>query len=124
MSCREGDMHPIAREPYGTTPDGTTVEQFTLTNGRLRARIVTFGGILTALEVPDRTGKPANVVLGCPSLADYIADRAHFGAIVGRYANRIARGRFTLDGVDYQLVCNDPPNALHGGPRGFAKTVW
>jgi len=118
-------MEPVAREPYGTMPDGTPVEQFTLSNARgLRVQIISFGGIVTRLDVPDRNCGRANVVLGCADLAGYIADTAYFGAIIGRYANRIARGRFTLDGIDHELACNNPPNALHGGPRGFAKVVW
>jgi aldose 1-epimerase len=115
----------IERQPYGSLPDGTSVEQFTLVNSHgTRARIITYGGIVTALETADRDGKRDNIVLGCTNLAEYVADRTHFGAIVGRYANRIARGRFVLDGIAYQLACNNPPNALHGGPRGFHKVVW
>jgi aldose 1-epimerase len=115
----------IKQEPFGAMPDGTPVELFTLANSRgLRARIISYGGIVASLDVPDRHGEPANVVLGFADLAGYLADGAHFGAIVGRYANRIARGRFRLDGVAYQLECNNDGNALHGGSRGFGRVVW
>jgi aldose 1-epimerase len=115
----------IEASRYGVLSDGTAVEQFTLTNDRgTRARVISYGAILTSLELADRDGGRANVVLGCASLADYVDDTRHFGAIVGRYANRIAGGRFTLDGAAYQLERNQPPNALHGGSRGFDKAVW
>lgn len=115
----------LRREPYGTMPDGTPVEAFTLSGeGGIAARILTFGALVASLGVPDRNGKTDNVVLGCVDLASYIADAAHFGGTIGRFANRIAAGRFTLDGKNYQLECNNPPNALHGGSRGFEKMVW
>jgi aldose 1-epimerase len=115
----------IAHAPYGTLPDGTSIEQFTLSNARgTRVSILTYGGIVTALETADRAGRHANIVLARADLDDYRADGASFGAIVGRYANRIAGGRFELDGVPVQLVCNDGPNSLHGGGAGFAKVAW
>jgi aldose 1-epimerase len=115
----------ISHAPYGTLPDGTTVEQFSLRNARgMRVCVLTYGGIVTALETADRAGRRANIVLGCCDLDGYRADRAYFGAIVGRYANRIGRGRLMLDGVAVQLACNDPPNSLHGGDAGFDKVVW
>jgi aldose 1-epimerase len=96
-----------------------------LRNARgMRARILTYGAILEGLEVPDRAGAPANVVLGLTSLRDYDTRSPYFGAVVGRYANRIARGRFELDGRTYQLARNDGPNALHGGVRGFSRRAW
>jgi aldose 1-epimerase len=110
----------MLREPYGRLADGSLVERFTLENAHgTRARIISYGGIVTSLEVGGR-----NVVLGCADLAGYVADDSYFGALIGRYGNRIARGRFALDGGTYQLVCNNPPNALHGGPRGFHKALW
>ena len=115
---------PLAREPYGETPDGTSVELFTLVNADGVVRILTFGAIVASIEVPDRNGVRRNVVLGYADLAGYVADTRHFGATIGRYANRIAAGRFRLDGVEYQLERNNPPNALHGGLRGFDKAVW
>ena len=118
-------MSKISHAPYGTLPDGTTVEQFVLANARgTSVSILTYGGIVTALETADRAGRRANIVLGCADLAGYCADTSHFGAIVGRYANRIARGRFSLDGATIQLACNDPPNSLHGGDAGFGKVAW
>jgi aldose 1-epimerase len=114
----------IDREAFGTTTTGVNVDRYTLTNGRLRVRILTYGGILQSIEVPDRHGRLANVALGFNNLADYEAKSPYFGCITGRYANRIALGRFTLDGVTYQLPINNPPNSLHGGTVGFDKHVW
>ncbi|HEU4424040.1 MAG TPA: aldose epimerase family protein [Pilimelia sp.] len=114
----------IDREFFGTTAGGERVDRYTLTNGRLRVRILTFGGILQTIEVPDRRGRLGNVTLGFDNLADYEQRSPYFGCITGRYANRIALGRFTLDGVTYQLPINNPPNSLHGGTVGFDKHVW
>lgn len=106
-------------------PDGRPVAEYTLDNGHgLRLSAINLGGIVTALHVPDRQGCSANVVLGLPSLADYLKPHPHFGTIVGRYANRIAAGRFTLDGVVHQLGLNDGMNSLHGGATGFGKRYW
>lgn len=111
-------------ERYGHI-DGADVHRITLQHGNgPRIRVLTFGGIIEGIEVPDRAGSRANVVLGLTDLDGYATRSPHFGAITGRYANRIARGRFTLDGTEHQLACNDPPNALHGGPHGFGKRVW
>jgi aldose 1-epimerase len=115
---------PVDRKPYGALPDGTAVDCFMLRNGDLAAEIITYGAILTALRVPDRTGAIGSVVLGYASLAEYLADDASFGATVGRYANRIAGGRFTIDGTAYQLPLNNGPNSIHGGYKGFSKRVW
>ncbi len=110
---------------YGRLDDGTEIRRFVLRNARgMRARVLTYGAILESLEVPDRAGALANVVLGLGSLGDYAARSPYFGAVVGRYANRIARGRFELDGTAYQLARNDGPNALHGGGRGFSRRAW
>ncbi len=112
-------------EPFGALPDGREVRRYTLVNSRgLTARVINLGGILTELHVPDRTGRLADVVLGFDRLAPYVADHPHFGAITGRVANRIAHGRFTLDGRDYQLARNNGPHHLHGGPTGFVKRWW
>ncbi len=112
-------------EPYGITEDGRQVFAYTLANtAGMRVCILTLGCIIARLEVPDRDGKPANVVLGSNSVDGYLHRSPHFGAIAGRYANRIARGRFVIDGVQYQLDTNAPPNTLHGGRRGFDKVVW
>ena len=108
---------------YGTTPDGRPVTLHVLTNGRITAKVISFGAILTELHVPDRNGRTADVVLGFDRLEDYVtANRPHFGATIGRFANRIAGGVFS-DGQDYTLALNNGPNALHGGLKGFDKVV-
>jgi aldose 1-epimerase len=106
-------------------PDGTAVEQYTLNGGRgAFCKIITYGGIITELQVPDKNGQLADVVLGFDTLEPYLSNPAYFGAICGRYANRIANGKFTLDGKAYSLAINNGPNALHGGLKGFDKVVW
>jgi aldose 1-epimerase len=113
------------KERYGVTEDGQTVDAYTLANAAgMRVQILTLGCIIARLEVPDRNGNHANVVLGQDSVDGYMHRSPHFGAIAGRYANRIARGRFAIDGTEYQLTINAPPNAMHGGPHGFHKVVW
>jgi aldose 1-epimerase len=115
----------IESSTFGVTPDGDTVDRYVLTNQTTRLAILTYGGIVQALEVPDRNGALSNVVLGFSTLGDYLAaPDAYFGAIVGRYANRIARGRFQLAGGQHQLSCNEGRNHLHGGWRGFDKRLW
>ena len=115
----------VTPEPFGTLPDGTAVELFTLTNSKgLKARLMTYGAILVSLEVPDRDGRLGDVVLGYDSLEAYVKNNPYFGAIVGRYGNRIAKGKFTLDGATYTLATNDGANHLHGGRKGFDKVVW
>jgi aldose 1-epimerase len=109
----------------GHMPDGRLVTEYTLDNGRgLSLSAMNLGGIVTALRVPDRHGQSANVVLGLPTLAEYLAPHPHLGSIVGRHANRIAAGRFTLDGTTHQLGLNNGPNSLHGGATGFGKRYW
>lgn len=115
----------ITSEPWGTTNDGKHVELFTLENKNgLEARITSYGGIIVSLKTPDKNGALGDVVLGFDNLADYETRSPYFGAITGRYANRIAKGKFTLDGREYQLPINDGPNSLHGGRVGFDKKVW
>jgi aldose 1-epimerase len=111
---------------YGTTAGGDDVFEYTLTNAKgMEVKIITFGGIITSVEVPDRQHKMANVALGFNNLNDYeTLNSPYFGAIIGRYGNRIADGRFTLDGVTYCLDANNGPNSLHGGGKGFDKQVW
>jgi aldose 1-epimerase len=114
-----------AVRPYGHLPDGRAVSEYTLDNGHgLVLRAINFGGIVTELHCADRDGRPANVVLGFDNLTDYLERNPNFGTLVGRYGNRIAGGRFTLDGEPYQLALNDGANALHGGPGGFGKRFW
>lgn len=116
---------PTTDRVFGKTPDGVEVRLYTLQNAHgMRATITNYGGIVTSLVVPDRTGQPGDVVLGFDSLEGYLRGSPYFGAIVGRYANRIAGARFTLDGKAYRLAANDDRNALHGGVRGFDKVVW
>jgi aldose 1-epimerase len=114
----------LLRMDFGKTPEGAPVELYVLTNGKMTAKVMTYGAILTELQVPDRNGKLADVVLGFDSLDGYLADQPHFGATTGRVANRIAKGRFTLDGTEYKLAVNNGPNSLHGGLKGFDKKVW
>jgi aldose 1-epimerase len=114
----------VKKAVFGRLPDGQTADLFTLTNGRITAKITNYGTIITELHVPDRTGKTADVVLGFDSLEGYLAGHPYFGCTVGRVANRIANGRFTLDGKTYQLAINNGPNSLHGGIKGFDKVIW
>ena len=110
---------------FGTTKDGRAVKLFTLKNQHgAEMKVIDFGAIVLSLKVPDRNGQMADVVLGCDRLSDYETKTPYFGAVVGRYGNRIAKGRFTLDGQAYTLATNNGPNALHGGLRGFDKVVW
>jgi aldose 1-epimerase len=112
------------KETFGKLADGTAVEAVTLTNAHgMKARVLAWGAILQELTVPGKKG-PADVVLGYDSMDGYLKAPNYFGATVGRYANRIAKGRFTLDGKVYQLPINDGPNALHGGLKGFDKRLW
>jgi len=111
--------------PFGELADGTPVEIYTLRNNRgLEARVISYGAIIVSLRTPDSDGQYADIVLGFDNLEGYVQHSPYFGAVVGRYANRIARGRFTLDGRAHELPINDPPNTLHGGSRGFDKLVW
>lgn len=115
----------IFKEEFGNLPDGTPIELYTLNNTfGLRARIMTYGAIVVSLEVPDRSGSTADITLGYDSLDGYLEATPYFGAIVGRYGNRIAEGRFSLDGVEYTLALNNEKNHLHGGLKGFDKVVW
>lgn len=112
-------------KPFGTTPDGQPVRLYTLGNGRgMTAEIITYGAIVVSLTAPDKDGEFDDVVLGYDNLADYIKVTPYFGAIVGRYGNRIDKGKFTLDGTTYRLATNDGENHLHGGIKGFDKVVW
>jgi aldose 1-epimerase len=119
----------VTSQPFGKLPDGTPVEIYTLADGQYEARIATYGGVVVSLKAPDRKGKPADVVLGFDDVDGYVANfngpsDAFFGALIGRYANRIAHGSFTLDGQKYSLPLNNGENTLHGGPHGFNNQVW
>jgi len=114
----------IVKSSFGQTPDGEAVHQYTLTNAKGSVvKILDFGGMITEVHVPDRNGKPGDVVLGFTNLAPYIERYSSFGAFIGRFANRIAKGQFTLDGKTYTLAVNNGPNHLHGGKKGFNKIV-
>jgi aldose 1-epimerase len=116
----------VKRSDFGKMPNGAGVSLYTLTNSHgMEAGIMTYGGILVSLKTPDRKGALADVVLGHDDLAGYVADsKTFFGALIGRYANRIGHAQFTLEGVTYKLPKNDGENSLHGGPQGFDKHVW
>ena len=115
----------VTSHDFGRTPAGQAVTQFILANAHgLRASIITYGATLTSLHAPDRDGRLGEITLGFDTLDGYLAGTTYFGATVGRYANRIGGGRFTLDGATYTLAVNDPPNHLHGGIVGFDKVVW
>ena len=115
----------IEKKTIGRTPDGTEVELFTLTNiNELEVKVMTYGATLTSVSLPDRDGNFQNVTLFLDSLEDYLAGHPFFGSIAGRFANRIAKGKFTLDGVDYTLAANSGEHHLHGGRVGFDKHVW
>ncbi len=115
----------MQKQPWGKTPDGTDVGLYTLANGKgMEATITTYGGIVVSLIVPDRHGKPGDVVLGYDSLAQYVASNPYFGALIGRYGNRIGGGSFSLHARSYTLATNDGRNHLHGGLKGFDKVVW
>jgi aldose 1-epimerase len=115
----------ITSEPFGATADGTPIERYTLTNTNgLEAQIITYGGIVTALRVPDRAGAFGDIVLGFDTLEPYLGNHPFFGALVGRFCNRIAGAQFALNGITYSLAHNDGVNHLHGGPHGFHRAIW
>jgi len=115
----------MGSQDWGETPDGQVVQLYTVVNDSgIEARITNYGGIVVSLKVPDREGRLDDVVLRYDTLPEYVDDLSYFGCIVGRYANRIAGGRFTLNGVGYILTANERWNHLHGGIRGFSKMVW
>jgi len=115
----------VQKQECGQLPDGQNVDLYVLMNASgLRARVMTYGATLVSLEVPGRDGNFADITLGCDSLEGYLLASPYFGSIVGRYANRIAKGKFTLDGVEYTLAQNNGENHLHGGIQGFDKVIW
>jgi aldose 1-epimerase len=115
----------IEKQPFGTAPTGEPVDIYTLRNNKgAEARIMNYGGIVVSLKMPDKDGHFGDVVLGYDNLDSYVKNSPYFGALIGRYGNRIGGGKFTLDGVTYQLATNNGPNCLHGGLKGFDKRVW
>lgn len=117
-------MNSTGEEHFGTLADGSKVGVWTVSRGPILMKVLSYGGIVQTLEVPDRHGVRANIALGHADIESYAAGTTYFGALIGRYGNRIAGGRFTLDGVVYQLGRNDGPNNLHGGPAGFDRRIW
>ncbi|MEU8981129.1 aldose epimerase family protein [Streptomyces sp. NPDC058251] len=118
-----GGRAPV-KELFGKLADGTKVHRWSLANGGTRLKVLSYGGIVQSLEIPDRHGRYKNVSLGFDTIEDYVAKSPYFGALIGRYGNRIAKGQFTLDGKSHQLSVNDGVNSLHGGAKGFDKHVW
>ena len=117
-------MSDARRQPFGAV-NGTAIEQFILTNRQgIEVRAISYGGIITSITTPDRDGAVADIVLGFNTIDGYTGDHPYFGALVGRYANRIAHGRFTIDGAEYRLATNDGGHHLHGGLRGFSSVAW
>jgi aldose 1-epimerase len=124
-AATRGGSPQVGREAFGKLPDGSPVERFTLKNAAgIELRAISYGGIITSLRVPDRNGRVDDIVLGFDRLDGYLKDPPFFGAIIGRYGNRIAKGQFTLDGKTYKLATNNGPNHLHGGTKGFDKVLW
>ena len=118
-------MARLTKEPFGQTPDGQAIDIVTLRNLKsMEVRIMTYGGIIVSLRVPDRAGQVDDVVLGHDDAAGYFNNSPFLGALIGRYGNRIAKGKFTLDGHDYTLATNNAPNHLHGGTKGWNQAVW
>jgi aldose 1-epimerase len=115
----------LKKEEFGTVADGKTADLYTISNGRgIEVKVTNYGGIVTSITVPDRHGRAGEVVLGFDSLEGYLSPHPCYGATIGRYANRIAKARFLLNGREYQLAANDGQNHLHGGCRGFDKVLW
>jgi aldose 1-epimerase len=114
----------VTRSSFGKLPDGRAVEALTLSNGGMQAKIMTYGAAVVSLTAPDKNGKYADIVLGMDSIDGYVKGVPYFGAIVGRYGNRIAKGTFQLDGKTYKLAINNGENSLHGGLKGFDKQIW
>ena len=125
MMESQQDSLAISQEDFGKLPTGESIQKYTMTNANgMVVSVINYGGIITNLEVPDKNGKIADVVLGFNSLEGYLTPPPYFGAIIGRFGNRIANGKFSLDGTEYELAQNDGQNHLHGGNKGFDKVVW
>lgn len=125
LSEQEVNTVEIKSEPFGTAPNGQQVQLYTLTNANgMTVKITNYGAIVTSIQIPDRDGNMGEVALGFDNIDGYVPNDPHFGGIVGRYANRIAKGKFILDGQEYTLAVNDKPNHLHGGITGFDRVVW
>jgi len=124
-TTQKSDSVSIEKKEYGTTPAGQKVDIYTLKNQKgMEVNIMTYGGIITSLKVPKKAGVSEEVVIGFNNLEQYTKDNPYFGALIGRFGNRIANGKFTLDGKEYKLAANNGKNALHGGPEGFHRVIW
>ncbi len=124
-TTQKTDSVSIEKKEYGTTPAGQKVDIYTLKNQKgMEVNIMTYGGIITSLKVPNKAGVSEEVVLGFNNLEQYTKPNPYFGALIGRFGNRIAKGKFTLDGKEYKLAANNGANALHGGPEGFHRVIW
>ncbi|XP_067845391.1 aldose 1-epimerase [Heptranchias perlo] len=117
-------MTEVSGDVFGTLPGGTLVHRFTLRSDPVTLSVLSLGGIVTSLETKDRSGNAADIVLGFDTLQGYVNKHPYFGAVIGRVANRIAKGKFSVDGKEYQLPINDEPNSIHGGLKGFDKVLW
>ena len=125
MTLENKSVPGVKKVIFGVTPEGAEVELYSLVNAQgLEARIMTYGAILVSLETPDRNGVLKDITLGYDTLDEYIKNNPYFGATIGRYGNRIGKGKFTLEGAEYALAANDGENHLHGGLKGFDKVVW
>jgi aldose 1-epimerase len=122
--AKEGAKMNVTKAEFGKMPDGKVADLYTLTNGTMTVKVTNYGGIITSIVTPDRTGKTADVALGFDEFSGYLGSHPFFGAIAGRYANRIAKGKFTLNGKEYTLAVNNGVNHLHGGKVGFDKKLW
>ena len=114
----------LSKMIFGKTPDGTPVELYVLKNGQITVKVMTYGAIITEIDTPDRNGMESDIVLGFDKFDGYLGAHPYFGATVGRVANRIAKGTFTLNGQEHKLAVNNGPNSLHGGLKGFDKVIW
>jgi len=125
QSIGESPVKRLEEKDFGNTPEGAVVKLFTLRNARgMSAKVMTYGAVITEIKVPDRQGAMTNVVLGVEDFDQYRTGFPASAAVIGRFANRIAKARFTLDGVEYKLAANNGPNHLHGGSKGFAQVIW
>ncbi len=125
VSCTSGQDAGIVKSPFGTLPDGQAADLYTLRNEKgMTVKITNFGGTIVSWTAPDKNGNYEDITLGCDSLSGYLKGTPYFGSIIGRYGNRIAKGKFSLDGKEYTLATNNIGNHLHGGLKGFDKVLW